>query len=101
MEVFFFRSVKKIQLSGTPIRVLKNQKFLYHILSNTMESLWTNFEVFSMTHLRARYNLVDFFEKKNLTSNGSKPIRVLTRTKSSCSDVRLPLSYPLPDFQQI
>ena len=64
MEVFFFRSVKKIQLSGTPIRVLKNQKFLYHILSNTMESLWTNFEVFSMTHLRARYNLVDFFEKK-------------------------------------
>ena len=77
MEVFFFRSVKKIQLSGTPIRVLTNQKFLYHILSNTMESLWTNFEVFSMTHLRARYNLVDFFEKKNLTSNGSKPLGVL------------------------
>ena len=86
MEVFFFRSVKKIQLSGTPIGVLTNQKFLYHILGNTMESLWTNFEVFSMTHLRARYNLVDFFEKKNLTSNGSKPTRVLTRTKSSCSD---------------
>ena len=35
------------------------------------------------------------------TSNRSKPIRVLTRTKSSCSDERQPISYSLPDFQQI
>ena len=35
------------------------------------------------------------------TSNRSKPIRVLTRTKCSCSDDRLPISYSLPDFQQI
>ena len=33
------------------------------------------------------------------TSNRSKPIRVLTRTKSLCSDDRLPLGYLLPDFQ--
>ena len=35
------------------------------------------------------------------TSNRSKPIRVLTRTKCSCSVDRLPISYSLPDFQQI
>ena len=33
------------------------------------------------------------------TSNRSKPIRVSTRIKSSCSDERLPIGYPLPDFQ--
>ena len=71
------------------------------MLENIMDSLWTNFERFSMTHLSARYILVEFFQKKNLTSNGSKPIRVLTRTKSSCSDERLPISYSLPDFQLI
>ena len=35
------------------------------------------------------------------TSNRSKPIRVLTRTQSSCSDDRLPIGYLLPDFQPI
>ena len=35
------------------------------------------------------------------TSNRSKPIRVLTRTKCSCSDDRLPIGYLLPDFQQV
>ena len=34
-----------------------------------------------------------------MTSNRPKPIRVLTRTKSSCSDDRLPLGYLLPDWQ--
>ena len=33
------------------------------------------------------------------TSNRSKPIRVLTRTKCSCSDDRLPISFLLSDFQ--
>ena len=31
----------------------------------------------------------------------SKPIRVLTRTKSSCTDDRLPLGYDIPDFEFI
>ena len=35
------------------------------------------------------------------TSNRSKPIGVLTRTKSFCRDDRLPISYSLPDFQLI
>ena len=35
------------------------------------------------------------------TSNSSKPIWVLTRTKCSCSDDRLPMGYLLPDFQPI
>ena len=33
------------------------------------------------------------------TSNRSKPIGVLTRTKCSCSDDRLPISFLLSDFQ--
>ena len=65
-----------------------------------MDNLQKNFERFPMTPLSDRYNLVDFFKKKNLTSNGSKPIGVLTRTKSSCSDERLPIGYSLHDFQQ-
>ena len=52
-----------------------------------------------MTCLSARSNLVNFSPKKNLTSNGSKPIGVLTRTKISRSDLRLPNAYSLPDFQ--
>ena len=52
-----------------------------------------------MSHLSAKSNLVNFCSTKNLTSNGSKPIRVLMRTKSSCSDERLPKGYSLPDFQ--
>ena len=52
-----------------------------------------------MTISSVRTNLVKFCPKKNLTSNGSKPIRVLTCTKSSCSDERLPLGYMLHDFQ--
>ena len=54
-----------------------------------------------MSNLSARLNLVNFCPTKNLTSNGSKPIRVLTRTKSSCSDERLTNAKALPDFQQI
>ena len=52
-----------------------------------------------MTDVSARSNLVNFCPEKNLTSNGPKPIRVLTRTKISHSDLRLPLGYLLPDFQ--
>ena len=66
-----------------------------------MNKLWTSFKKFHMGHLSARSNLVNFCSTKNLTSNGSKPIRVLTRTKSSCSDERLPIGYLLPDFQPI
>ena len=35
------------------------------------------------------------------TLNRSKPIRVLTRTESSCSDDCPPIGYLLPDFQPI
>ena len=66
-----------------------------------MSKLWTSFKKFLMSHLSARSNLVNFCSTKNLTSNGSKPIRVLTRTKSSCSDDRLPIGYLLRNFQQI
>ena len=52
-----------------------------------------------MTPLSARSTLVNLSLEKNLTSNRPKPIGVLTRTKSSCSDDRLPLGYLLPDFQ--
>ena len=47
----------------------------------------------------ARSNLVNLSPEKNLASNGSKPIGVMTRTKSWTSADRLPLGYLLPDFQ--
>ena len=52
-----------------------------------------------MTASSARSNLANCSLKKNLSSNGCKPIRVLTCTKSSCSDGHLPIGYLLPDFQ--
>ena len=52
-----------------------------------------------MTFLRARSILVKFSLKKNLTSNGSKPIGILTHISLSYSDYRLPTGYSLQDFQ--
>ena len=52
-----------------------------------------------MTNVSARSILVNFFRKKNLTPNGPKPIGVLTRTKSSHSDLRIPYCYLLSNFQ--
>ena len=52
-----------------------------------------------MTNVSARSNLVNFSPEKKLTSNRPKPIGVLTRTKSSHSDLRIPQGYLLPDFQ--
>ena len=64
-----------------------------------MKTLHASFKRFSQTGLSARSILVNLSLEKNLTSNRPKPIGVLTRTKSSHSDLRLPLGYLLPDFQ--
>ena len=40
-----------------------------------------------------------YYPKKILTSNGSKPIRILTLEKLLYSDWRITLGYSLPDFQ--
>ena len=93
--------VKIFQSTGVPIRLLTTKKFSCQSVKNIMNKLWTSFKKFLMSHLSARSNLVNFCSTKNLTSNGSKPIRVLTRTKSSCSDDRLPLGYDIPDFELI
>ena len=66
-----------------------------------MDRVYPTFECFLMTNVSARSNLVNFCPEKNLTQNRPKPIKVLTRTKSSYSDERLSLGYLLPDFQQI
>ena len=68
--------------------------FYIHTFSYSLRS----FERFLMAPLNARSTLVNFSLTKNLASNGSKPIRVLTRTTTSCSDDCLPLGYLLPDF---
>ena len=94
----FFLSVKKTQSSGVPIWLLTKKKFFSHIFKHIMESPQTTFERFLMTTSSARSILVNCSPKKNLTSNGSKPIGVLTRTKISHSDLRLPNAYSLPDF---
>ena len=78
---------------------MTNEKLLCHILGNILDNVYPNLEWFSTTPLSARYILVVFFQTKNLTSNRSKPIGVLTRTKSSCSDERLPIGYLLRNFQ--
>ena len=52
-----------------------------------------------MTNVGARSNLVNLSPEKNLTSNRPKPIGVLTRTKLLRSELRLPVSYLLHDFQ--
>ena len=90
---------KKNQSSAVPIRLLANKKSLCAIVEYIMENLVRTFERFLMTYLSARSNLVIISQKKNLTSNRSKPIGVLTRTKSSCSDERLPISYLFRNFQ--
>ena len=92
---------KKNQSSAVPIRLLENKKSLCAIVKHIMENLVRIFEQFLMTYLSARSNLVIIYQKKNLTSNRSKPIGVLTRTKSPCSDERLPIGSLLSDFQQI
>ena len=52
-----------------------------------------------MTISSVRSNLVNFCPKKNLTSNNSKPIGVLTNTNLSYSVMHLPLGYLLNDFK--
>ena len=94
-----FGWLKKNQSSAVPIRLLANKKSFCAFVKNIMDNIVLTFEWFLLTSLSARSNLVIISQKKNLTSNRSKPIRVLTRTKSSCSDERLPIGYLLPDFQ--
>ena len=65
-----------------------------------MKTIFSSLELFSMSGFKARSNCIHFSHKKKLTSNHSKPIGVLTRTKSPCSDERLPIGYLLSDFQQ-
>ena len=52
-----------------------------------------------MTSLSTRSILVIFSLKKNLTSNSSKPIWVLTNPNLFHDILRLPIGYSLPDFQ--
>ena len=61
--------------------------------------LFASLEWFSLTVLGARSNVVKIFQKKNRTSNRSKPMTVLTRANCSCNDDHLPNGYLLPDFQ--
>ena len=51
--------------------------------------------------MSARSNLVNFSQKKNMTSNSSKPIGLLREHLKLASDDRLPNAYALPDFQPI
>ena len=51
--------------------------------------------------MSARSNLVNFSQKKNMTSNSSKPIGLLPKHLNLVSDDRLPNAYALPDFQPI
>ena len=96
-DIFF--KFKKISIEWCFHMIFYKKKIFYHIVKNITYSLLTTFERFLMTLSSARSNLVNFSPKKNLTSNGSKPIRVLTRTKSWTSANHLRIGYLLPDFQ--
>ena len=64
-----------------------------------MVRLYATFERFLMSLCNARSNSRRFSQNIFLTSNGCKPIGVLTRTKSWTSADHLPIGYLLPDFQ--
>ena len=94
----FFWSGKKLHLIIVSIWLLEKNKFFSHIVENIIGILLETFERFLMNNSEVRLNLLNFCPKKNLTSNRSKPIRVLARIWSSCSDDRLPNAYSLHDF---
>ena len=52
-----------------------------------------------MSSLGVISNLVIFFLKKNLTSNGSKPLGVLKTRNLWKRENREPIGYSVPDFQ--
>ena len=68
---------------------------------NIQNCPWETYKQFLHTHLSARMILVNFYPTKILTSNGSKPIGVLTQKKSSCSEDSLPIGYYILDFELI
>ena len=84
----FFDRRRIFHSSDVPIRLLTTKKSFSHILENITESPQITFERFLMTTSSARSVLVIFLLKKNLTSNRSKPIWVLTLIWSLYSDDR-------------
>ena len=100
-RVKYFWLVKKKSIECRSHKTFGKKKSFCAFVENIMDNIVLTFEWFLLTFLSARSNLVIISQKKNLTSNRSKPIGVLTRTKSSCSDERLPIGYSLPDFQLI
>ena len=94
---FFFKG-KKNKGIGIPIRLFTPKKSVCIIILNIMKTLYASFQLFSLSAFKVRSNFIHFSIKKK-TSNRSKPIGVLTPTKSSCSDDRLPIGYSMPDFR--
>ena len=81
-----------------PILVLSREKKTKILYTHTLSYSVPSFERFLMTPLDARSTLVNFSPTKNQASNDCIPIGVLTRKKSSGSDDRLSIDYPLLDF---
>ena len=69
------------QIALNPYGFSRAQIEVDFFYTHTVSYLLPTFERFLMTPLSARSTLVNFTLKKNLTSNGSKPIRVLSHTK--------------------
>ena len=100
MEVRFFLKYKKFSIEWLSQKTFDKTKILkWYMLENIMDCQLSTFHWILITSVSARSILVNFSPNKNLTSNGSKPIRVLTSTKSSHSDDRLPNAYSLSEFQ--
>ena len=59
------------------------------------------FHIYIYIYIPRIGNLIYVCRTKFHTSNRCKPVRVLTRTKCSCSDDRLPIGYLLLNFQLI
>ena len=78
---YFFNRAQIFQSSGVPIWLLSEIKWFFTIIRNITDILSTTFGRFVMTCYYARSNVITFFQNKILTSNGCKPIRVLTNTK--------------------
>ena len=91
-------SEKKIQSSGVPIGLLTKKIFFYNTIRNIMDDLLSSFEPFLITNTSGRSDLVTFSPKKILTSNGCKPIGVLSAQFSFDARKGMPIAYNSRDL---
>ena len=96
MESMF---VGHFEFALNPYKFWRTQNQVNVLHTHTLSYLMPIFERFLMTPLSARSTLVILTLKKNLNSNGSKPIGILKTRNLRKRENREPIGYSLPDFK--